>query len=238
MTDRTDLDVPTGGPLRRAVDRIFPPTPDFFGLLRDQSALAVSAMGSLVDYMDTSSSTHGKLVKSMEREGDILKERSMFALNRAFSTPMDREDLYRAIATLHHVVNYAKTTVREMELLSVEPDQFTLTMTKLLHQGTVALDDGYGVLESAPGSAEAHAAAARAAERDVEKAYRRALVELFNAEAPVERLQQLDGPTGPAALEHVMDVFKRREVYRHLSNASDRVARAGEVLHDIVVKMV
>ncbi|MEZ5095468.1 MAG: hypothetical protein R2731_04785 [Nocardioides sp.] len=54
----------------------------------------------------------------------------------------------------------------------------------------------------------------------------------------MERLHRLDGPTGPAALEHVMDVFKRREVYRHLSNASDRVARAGEVLHDIVVKMV
>jgi hypothetical protein len=35
-----------------------------------------------------------------------------------------------------------------------------------------------------------------------------------------------------------MEVFKRREIYRHLSNAGDRVAHAGECLHDIVVKMV
>ncbi|MEZ5095469.1 MAG: DUF47 family protein [Nocardioides sp.] len=154
MTDpvtQADLLPASGHPLRRAVDRVFPRTADFFGLLRDQSGLAVSAMASLVDYMDTSSETHGKLVKSMEREGDVLKERSMYALNRAFSTPMDREDLYRAIATLHHVVNYAKTTVREMELLSVQPDHFTLTMAKLLHQGTVALDEGYGVLAARAG---------------------------------------------------------------------------------------
>jgi len=32
--------------------------------------------------------------------------------------------------------------------------------------------------------------------------------------------------------------FKKREVYRHLANMADRLARAGDTLHDIVVKMV
>ena len=39
------------------------------------------------------------------------------------------------------------------------------------------------------------------------------------------------------AINLVIEIFKRREVYRHLSNAADRLARAGEVLHDIVVNI-
>jgi len=34
------------------------------------------------------------------------------------------------------------------------------------------------------------------------------------------------------------EILKRREVYRHLSNGADRLARAGQTLHDIVVKIV
>lgn len=71
-----------------------------------------------------------------------------------------------------------------------------------------------------------------------EKLYRKAISELFNVERDLKQMSKLDGPTGPAALTTVVDMFKRREIYRHLSNAGDRVARAGESLHDIVVKMV
>ena len=39
------------------------------------------------------------------------------------------------------------------------------------------------------------------------------------------------------AMACVIVIFKRRELYRHMSNAADRLARAGEVLHDIVVKI-
>jgi uncharacterized protein Yka (UPF0111/DUF47 family) len=224
--------------ISRLVGRVFPKTPDFFGLLQAQSSLAVVAMATLVEFMDTGEKAQGKQVKHMEHEGDVLKEQSMAALNRAFSTPIDREDLYRAISTLHHVVNYAKTTVREMEVLRVEPDTHTLTMSQLLHQGALALDGGYSRLAKEPGNAEDDAIAARMAERNVEKAYRRALAELFDPSADLERIANVEGPTGPAAVSHVMEVFKRREIYRHLSNAGDRVAHAGECLHDIVVKMV
>lgn len=54
----------------------------------------------------------------------------------------------------------------------------------------------------------------------------------------MKELGKMDGPTGPAALAQVVELFKRREIYRHLSNAGDRIAHAGDSLHDIVVKMV
>lgn len=220
------------------IGRIFPKTPNFFQLLEAQSALAANAMSALVDYMDTGQKAVGKQVKAVLTEADPLKEQSMSALNSAFSTPMDREDLYRAISTLHHVVNYAKSTVREMEVLRVAPDSFMHSMAVQLSTGATALNTGYAKLQKETAAAEADAYAAREAERNVEKLYRKALANLFDPTSDMERIAAVEGPTGPAAVEHVMEVFKKREVYRHLSNAGDRVAHAGECLHDIIVKMV
>jgi hypothetical protein len=224
--------------LTKVVGRVFPRMPNFFELLNEQCELAVQAMTVFVEFMETGSEENALRVRELEHDADRIKDRNMDVLNKAFSTPMDREELYRAISTIDHIINYAKTTVREMEVLSVAPDEFTLEMATNLRDGTAALRDGYRKLATDPGGAEADAQAARKAERNTEKAYRRALAALFDVEIQIAQLEEHDGPTGPKALLHVMEVFKKREVYRHLSNAADRVARAGEVLHDIVVKLV
>lgn len=222
----------------RLVRRVFPKVPNFYGLLQAQSAVAVTSLNQLVSFMETGQSALGVEVKAFEKEASVLKDQSMAALNSAFSTPMDREDLYRAISTLHRITTYARTTVREMEMLRVSPDAHTIRMAQLLRDGVVALDEGYLLLEKDPAAAEAKADRARVCERRVEKAYRTALAELFEPDKDVKRLEALKGPTGATAYTLVMEVFKQREIYRHLSNAGDRVARAGETLHDIVVKLV
>ncbi len=222
----------------KLVRRVFPKVPNFFGLLQAQSAVAVTSMNHLVDFMTSGQTEVADEVKAFEREASVLKEQSMAALNSAFSTPMDREDLYRAISTLHRITTYARTTVREMEQLHVQPDEWTTKMAELLRDGVVALDEGYQMLEQDPAAAETKADRARVSERRVEKQYRLALAELFDPEEDVRRIGRIDGPTGAAAYTLVMEVFKKREIYRHMSNAGDRVARAGETLHDIVVKLV
>ena len=50
------------------------------------------------------------------------------------------------------------------------------------------------------------------------KSYRRAIAALFQG-------------------EDYITMFKRREIYRHLSNAADRMANCANTLHDIVVKI-
>jgi hypothetical protein len=57
------------------------------------------------------------------------------------------------------------------------------------------------------------------AEHKVEKLYRRSLAQLMQSEVYI-------------------DVDKRREIYRHLPGASERMAVYGNTLHDIMVKMV
>lgn len=229
--------------LTRMVDRVLPKMPDFFALVDEQCDMAVATMEELVAYMELGKKKIGKHVKEMEREGDELKRRNIDILNTAFSTPMDREDIYRAIVEIDHVMNYAKSTVREMEIFGIGPDQYTLQMAIHLKEGTESLQAGFKKLSESAILAEADALAARKAERTIEKVYRKALAELFDISSYVEDIRAKkannDNRTEAEilALERVMEAFKRREVYRHMSNAADRLARASSTLYDIVVKI-
>lgn len=221
----------------RLVDRVFPRMPDFYGLINSQCELVCEAMGVFVDFMETGDKALGERVRAMEKEGDELKARNMAILGRAFATPMDREDIYRAVVTIDEILNYAKTTVREVEALEIEPDKYMADMARLLRDGSNALREGYAKLSSQPADADVNAAAARKAERNTEKVYRSALAELFHADEQINALGQKADKAEVDAMRYVIEIFKRREVYRHLSNAADRLEHAGGVLHDIVVQI-
>jgi len=221
----------------RLVDRVFPRMPDFYSLLNEQCDLAVEAMEVFVQFMEKGDEALAKQVRALEKHGDVLKARNTDILSKSFSTPMDREDIYRAIASIDHIVNYAKTTTREIEALNVEPDKYMLELAVLLKEGAYALQRGYLKLSTNPNQADEDAQAARKAERSSEKVYRRALGELFQDKNYISMLEDRESDTKVTAVHLVIDIFKHREIYRHLSNAADRLARAGEVLHDIVVKI-
>lgn len=203
---------------RRLFDRVFPKMPDFFALLTEQCQHVGVTAGRLVEFMETGDPNVGQLIRQDEHEADRVKIRNLHTLNEAFSTPIDREDLYRAIIDLDEIVNYCKTTVSEMEVLGLAPDKHCLEMAMHIKLGTDALAQGYARLAKEPAAAAADADAARKAERRVEKNYRRAIAELFVG-------------------DDYIHMFKRREIYRHLSNAADRMANCANTLHDIVVKM-
>ena len=221
----------------RLVDKVFPRMADFYSLLNEQCDLAVEAMEVFVQFMESGDKAMARQVRALEKKGDELKARNTDILSKSFSTPMDREDIYRAITSIDHIVNYAKTTTREIEVLKIAPDKYMLELAVLLKEGASALQRGYQKLSTNPNQADEDAAAARKAERNSEKVYRRALGELFREKGYKKILADRNTDTTSTAIDLVMEVFKRREIYRHLSNASDRLARAGEVLHDIVVKI-
>lgn len=221
----------------RLVDRVFPRMPDFYGLINSQCELNCQAMDVFVEFMETGDPETGRRVRAMEKEGDELKARNMEVLSRAFATPMDREDIYRAIVAIDEILNYAKTTVREVEALEIEPDAHMAEMARLIRDGCGALRAGFAKLSSSPADADSDAAAARKSERTTEKVYRAALAELFHAEDHVAALNRGADDAGANAMRYVIEIFKRREVYRHLSNSADRVERGAGVLHDILVQI-
>ena len=203
---------------RRLYERVFPTVADFFGMLGEQSANAAETTRLLVEFMETGDVAISQRVRADEHEADRVKASNLGVLSEAFSTPIDREDIHAAIMTLDDIVNYCKSTVVEMDVLGLQPDKHSLEMAMHLREGTEALARGFGRLGSDPAAAGGDAAAARKAERTVEKAYRRAIAELFQG-------------------DDYLHMFKRRETYRHLSNAADRVSDAAAALDNIVVKL-
>jgi uncharacterized protein Yka (UPF0111/DUF47 family) len=203
---------------RRLVDRVFPKTPDFFLLLAEQCGQVGVTAARMLKYMETGDPAVGEMIKQDEHEADVLKVRNIHTLNEAFSTPIDREDIYRAIQDLDDIVTYCKSTVNEMAVLQVAPDKHTLELAVRLKEGVDALVQGFGKLKASPAAAQADANTARHAERRVERIYRQAIADLFQG-------------------SDYIDMFKRREIYRHLSNAADRMAHCANTLHDIIVKM-
>ena len=205
--------------LARVFERFFPRTPNFFLLLAEQSHQVEHTVGLLVQFMESGDVAIGERIREDEHAADKVKVKNIHTLNEAFSTPIDREDIYRAITTLDEVINYCKDTVSEMDALGLKPDAVTLEMARLLHEGVVALRGGFENLATQPAAAAENANAARKAERRVEKLYRKALAQLFQG-------------------DDYIHMFKRREIYRHLTNGAERMAACANTLHDIVVKMV
>lgn len=222
----------------RVMGHLFPRVPDFAGLMGDQCAVAVDALDAFLDLTVTAAPEHAARVRLLEKEGDRLRQRNVDVLNRSFATPFDRELTAEAIRALDDVLNYAKTAVREIEVLAVEPDQAMQDMARELRAGAVALRAAVGALGEGPEAVQANLQAVHKSERNVEKIYRSAIAELFPADGaamlgpgPVER-------SVPAAFERLLDALRRREVYRHISNAADRLDAAGRTLGDIAVSSV
>ena len=205
---------------KRVVERVFPKVPNFFALLAEQSANVSIAAGLLVEYMGSSSPEVAKKITEAEYEGDRIKVQNLTLLNEAFSTPIDREDLHRAIINLDEIINSCKTIVVEMDadLLGVKADKYCIEMAAYLKEGAEAIALGYGRLGNDPKGGRADADKAEKAVKKFTKSYRRALAELF---------QDND----------FHNIFRRKEIYTNLSHAALRMNVCNSTLLDIVVKL-
>jgi len=161
-------------------------------------------------------------VRQCEEDADEVRRILISELNRTFVTPMDREDISALSRAIDDIMDYAWSTVQEMELLHVSPTPHLQRMVSLLHEAAREVHLAMLRIKEHPEVASEHAQRAKALENRVEHVYREALADLF------------DGPAGP---KRVIVILKMREVYRHLSNAADRGDAAANIISDIVVKM-
>lgn len=221
----------------KLMDRVFPIMPDFYGMISEQCDVAVQSMNAFVRYMETGSEDVLNEVRRLEKVADEIKARNTESLYNAFATPMDREDIHRAILTIDYLINYTKITAREMGALHFGSDKYLLEMSILMKEGVEALQRGYAKLAKTPALADEDASLARNAERKMEQTYRRALVELYDRERYVKRLAEKGDVTPLDVLDMTLDILRTREIYRDMYMAADQLLTASGVLHDIVVKI-
>jgi predicted phosphate transport protein (TIGR00153 family) len=179
-------------------------------------------MAALERYMKKRSAKHAEQVAEIEKQADEIRRILIDELNRTFVTPIDREDIFALSRAIDDVLDYAYTTTGEMEILEVEPNDYLRRMTSLLGNAAREILMAMQRLSDHPGVANDHAMRAKALENRMEQVYREAVADLFHQ---------------PQDVEHIVDMLKLREIYRHLSNAADRGDEAANIISDIVVKM-
>lgn len=202
---------------------LFKPREDkFMRLLIEQAAKTVEGMELLEKFMESSDKEVAKRLAQVEKEADEVRRILIDELNRSFVTPIDREDIFALSLTIDDILDYGNSTVDEMVILEVKPNDYLRRMVSLVREAANEIYLGVLRLQDHPNVANDHAVRAKALENRVETVYREALAKLFH---------------GPTDIDHVMDMLKLREIYRHLSNAADRGDQAANVIGDIVVKM-
>jgi hypothetical protein len=143
-------------------------------------------------------------------------------LHKTFITPLDREDIFNLSHCYEDMVTYALTTMEEMNILKVDADDYIRRMVDFVRQEAQQLELAIQRLAGNPRVAGDHAHDVHQMEREVERLYRAAIKDLFARATEPGRLPEL---------------FYRREVYRHISNMSDRADFAANVLGMIVMKL-
>jgi predicted phosphate transport protein (TIGR00153 family) len=194
----------------------------FIKLIHDQAALTLAGLEALKIYMVNQDPAAAETLVRKEKEADEARRILIYELNKTFITPFDREDIFSLSRTIDDVLDYAYSTLIEMQVLKVEPTSYMQRMTSLLRDAAYELFMAVDRFEDHTGVAGDHAQRAKALENKVEDIYREALADLFS---------------GAEDIPHVVRMLKLREVYRHLSNAADRGDEAANVIADIVVKI-
>src|SRR5512139_42361 len=194
----------------------------FHKLIQQQASITYEGVKLLVKYMETQDKDIAEELALKEKEADEARRILIDDLNRTFVTPFDREDIFALSRTIDDVLDYAYSTVSELEILKVSPTGYMQNMAALLRDAAFELSSAVNCLDEHPAVANDHAQRAKALENRVESVYREALADLFR---------------GAEDVKHVIKMMKLREVYRHLSNAADRGDEAANVIADIVVKI-
>jgi predicted phosphate transport protein (TIGR00153 family) len=207
-----------------ALRRLFQKKPNkFLQLLVNQTALTVKGLGLLKNYLEKPDPTIAKQLDAAENEADEVRRILIEELMHTFVTPFDREDIFSLSREIDDVLDYANTTVDEMQILNVSPTPFMLRMSAMLFEASCEIELAVQRLQDKHLSvANDHAQRAKSLENRVETVYREALADLFQ---------------GTKNVKHVVNMLKVREIYRHLSNAADREDVAANVISDIIMKM-
>jgi uncharacterized protein Yka (UPF0111/DUF47 family) len=198
-----------------------PANPDVLDMLRRQAAITCEGMAALVGWANGEPDA-AQQVRELEHQADLAKRELRLALTNAFITPIDAEDLYVMSERLDAVLNGAKDTVRESEVMGIPPDGAVAAMATLLAEGAGYLATAFERLDpdkrgKLSASATEAADAAVKSQRRLERAYREAASALLT-------------------VDDLREVMGRRELYRRFSRVSETLVEAADRVWYATVK--
>jgi predicted phosphate transport protein (TIGR00153 family) len=157
-------------------------------------------------------------IKDLEHQGDELTHEIVYALNKTFVTPFDREDIYALAAGLDDILDYIDEVADTTNLYGITPiPEPARELARLIMQAVVQLEQAIGKLETGKGGEE-HGIEVHRLEDLGDSISRRAIAELFSGYHPP------------------LEVIKLKDLYDLLEDALDRCEQVANVLEGIAIK--
>ncbi|MCX6650977.1 MAG: DUF47 family protein [Methanomassiliicoccales archaeon] len=194
------------------LDGLFPPKYDFHAMLVSQADSTVEGVELLLAALRGERENHLRALVELDHRTDQFRHDMERKLGEAFSTPFDRQDIYSMSRQLEAVMNFARTTLVEMDAFDVEPDRCMLDMAEHLLVGTREVTEAMKVLGKGLDRTDLLIKKLRAEEELLEETYILGMREVF------------------LLPDHMM-VLKKREIYHHIKDAGRAMSATADILH-------
>ncbi|MBT2497739.1 DUF47 family protein [Agromyces sp. ISL-38] len=176
----------------------------------DGVALAQEAIHTPEDRVDARAS-----MVDIEHQGDEARAEVIRVMSSRITTPLDREDLFRASRSIDDVLDNTRDFVREMAMWHAGPGVLGETALEQVVASLEKLRDA--VASTNPVHVRENCLAARKEAGQVRRAYQEGLAQIFDSEL-------------------TMDTLKTRELLRRLDVIGLRLAEGADALLDGLIK--
>jgi len=194
------------------LDGLFPPKYDFHAMLVAQAEATAEGVGLLLAALKGKRDHHLSSLVELDHRTDQFRHDMEKKLGEAFSTPFDRQDIYSMSRQLETVMNFARTTLTEMDAFEVEADRCMLDMTEHLMVGTKEVVEAVKGLGAGLANTDLLILRMREEEVSIEETYVLGMKEVF------------------LLPDHMM-VLKKREIYHHIKDAGRALSATADILH-------
>jgi len=191
--------------------------PNVLALLVAQGKLTQEGLAHFATWSNSGSQADSDELRRCRTEAYQARRDLLAALQAALSTPLDQEDLYILSERLDRVINEAKDTVREAEVLGWKPDAHAKAMGQCLAEATASLANAFAMLPHDLNGAGLQADASTGTVRRVEHRYREAMTGLLGA-------------------DDVRTVIASQDLYRRYVRVGDHVVAVADRLWYAVLR--
>ena len=206
------------------VNWLLPKEKKFFLMLRDQASNVVDGANEFKNLIDNYNSLSDvkrkelvKKIKEIESKGDNIVHNIIGSLDKAFITPIDKEDIHRLSMLLDDAIDFIYATSIRLTIFKINRiDDHIRKLADIILETVKKIELGViGV--SKLKSMNRFYIDIHTLENKADDIYHEALGDLFNKKDPIE-------------------IIKYREIYEYLENITDRCEDIANVIESIVVK--
>ena len=204
---------------------LLPKEEQFFGMLTEQAQNAIESAKELKNFVSgyqnfdrKERKSRASLIKNIEHKGDEITHKIIEKLNKAFITPIDKEDMYQIAVLLDDIIDLIYTVALRFVLLSIERiDNHITKLVDIIVNAVSEVQKSIVDLRKLKDMKE-HYVKIHELENGADDVYHEALSDLFHF------------------YKNSIDIIKYKEVYELLERIMDKCKEVTHVIESVVVK--